>query len=51
MFLIILWPKFGRVINTGLSEKNGKQKTHQNAVKVAASSGAFEWTNRWKSYW
>jgi len=50
-FLIILYPKFGRVINTGLSEKNDKLKIHQNAVKVAASSGAFEWINRWKSYW
>ena len=50
-FLINLWPKFGRVINTGLSEKNDKLKIHQNAVKVAASSGVFEWISSSKSYW
>jgi hypothetical protein len=43
--------KFGPVIDTGLSEKNGKLKIPQNAVKVAASSGVFEWINSSKSYW
>jgi hypothetical protein len=44
-FLITPWPKFGPVIDTGLSEKNGKLKIPRNAVKVAASSGVFEWIN------
>jgi hypothetical protein len=44
-FLITPLLKFGLAIDTGLSEKNGKLKIPQSAVKVAASSGVFEWIN------
>ena len=51
MFLITPWPKFGPVIDTELSEKNGKLKIPRNAAKDVASSGVFEWINSWQNYW
>jgi len=42
MFLITPWPKFGPVIDTGLSDKNGKLKIPRNAVKVVGFIGVFE---------